>query len=99
MHVSLLMEAQKGRAAVVSHFALETSEAAIKLLGQKYPGGHSSHITHPIPPEALFMQKIEENGEQPKKVKFEEPDTAALVRSHKKHRVAISALLLKAGCH
>lgn len=59
--------------------------------------GASAH-TPPAPsPTFLFMRKVEENGEQPKKVKCEEPDTAAWIRSYKKHQNDLIPLSLKPG--
>lgn len=98
MHISLLMEAQRGRAAVVSHFALRTSEASIKLLGQKCLRACSLQPST-LPPKGLVYMESGGKLREPKKVKFEKLDTADLIGSHKKHRVAPSTLLLKPGCH
>lgn len=50
------MEARGERAAAVSHCALQTSEASIKLLGQKCLRGLGSHTTHPIPQVLVYME-------------------------------------------
>ena len=51
------MEPGGEQAAVVSHCALQTSEASIKLLGQKCPRGHGSHTTHPIPQVLVYVER------------------------------------------
>ena len=55
-HISLLMELRGEQAAVVSHCALQTSEASIKLLGQKCLRGHGSHTTHPVPQVHVYVE-------------------------------------------
>ena len=50
------MGARGEQAAVVSHCALQTSEASIKLLGQKCPRGLCSQTSHPSPQVFVYVE-------------------------------------------
>ena len=57
-------------------------------------------LTHhpPHPPSPCLCGKWRKMERSKKKVESEEPDTAAWVKSCKKHRVSSSPILLKPGC-
>lgn len=57
------MEPRGEQAAVLSHYALQTSEAFIKLLGQQCPRGRSSHTTHPVPQVLVYVESEEKRRE------------------------------------
>lgn len=59
--------------------------------------GATAHTPPTLSPKSLFMWKVKKNGEKPKKVKFEEPDTAAWIKNCKKHKVSPSPVLLNPG--
>lgn len=74
-----------GAAAVVSHCASQTPEASIKLLGQERSRGCGSRASHPSPRRGLVYVESGRKRREPKKVKFEEPDTAAFTRNSEWH--------------